>query len=156
MTARSRHDERGFTFTEVLIVLAVIFVLTAVFVPTYLHQVDRARNAAVKADVREITLGLSFYSLDHEGAYPLDVSDPAGDAPLVDDDGQPYLSSWPTNSWTGKPMRNVEKQRPGDFSYTGGSEVASTGATAPLADEYILRGWLNHGSSDVVLRNPKP
>jgi general secretion pathway protein G len=156
MTTRSRQREQGFTFTEVLIVLAVIFVMTAVFVPTYLRQVDKAKDAAVRADLREITLGLSCYSLDHDGVYPVTVSDPAGEAPLVDADGQSYLSQWPTNPWTGKPMRNVMKPRVGDFWYSGRSEVASTGFATPLVAGYVLRGWLDHGSSDVVRSVPRP
>jgi prepilin-type N-terminal cleavage/methylation domain-containing protein len=154
--SRRRHGEQGFTFTEVLIVLAVICVLTAVFVPTYLGQLDRARDAAVRQGVRDIRLGLSCYRLDHDDGYPMTVSGPKGDAPLVDDRGQSYLSSWPKNPWTGDDMQNVSKLSRGDFWYQGRSEVAVIGVTTPLVNEYRLRGWLVDASNPFVLSTSRP
>jgi prepilin-type N-terminal cleavage/methylation domain-containing protein len=156
MRPRRSRREQGFTFTEVLIVLAVICVLTAVFVPVYLSQLDRARDAAVRQGVRDIRLGLSCYRLDHDDGYPMTVSGPKGDAPLVDDHGQNYLSSWPKNPWTGDDMRNVPKLVRGDFSYEGRSEVAVTGVATPLVNEYRLRGWLVDASNPFVLGTSGP
>lgn len=156
MRLRRSRREQGFTFTEVLIVLAVLCVLAAVFVPVYLSQLDRARDAAVKQGVQDIKLGLSLYSLDHDGAYPMTVSGPKGDAPLVDDRGQNYLSSWPRNPWTGNDMQNVRKLSRGDFWYEGRSEVAAIRITPQMVNEYRLRGWLVDGSNPFVLGTSGP
>ena len=143
MKARIRQREQGFTFTEVLIVLAVLCVMAAVVVPIYLAQLDRAKDAAVKQGVRDIKLGVSLYSLDHDDSYPTAVTGPLGEAPLVDDSGQAYLSSWPGNPWTGQDMRNVPKPSKGDFWYEGRSEVAAVRITSRMVNEYRLQGWLD-------------
>jgi prepilin-type N-terminal cleavage/methylation domain-containing protein len=151
-----RSTQDGFTFTEVLIVVAVIALLMAIFVPGYLHQRDRARDAVVKQSVQTIAMGLRVYNLDHDGQYPLDVSGPNGKYPLTDSSGKAYIDSWPNNPWTGTPMKNTSKYSKGNFRYAGFSSVASTQPNAVQIDECSLLGWVTSKSRPFVASEPGP
>lgn len=58
----SRHDERGFTMIEVLVVVGIIGVLTAIAVPVWLHQ----RQAGWEAAVRSTVSNASSYVMDNQ------------------------------------------------------------------------------------------
>ena len=156
--ARQRNLEsaNGFTFTEVLIVVVVIMLLSAIFIPSYLKQRDRARDAVVKQGVQSIAMGLRLYNLDHNGQYPLDISGPSGKYPLVDAAGTAYLDAWPGNPWTGKPMNNTSGYSEGDFQYAGFSTVAAVQLTSMEIDRCSLLGWVSSKSQPFVASEPGP
>ena len=52
-TQRSR-DERGFTLIEILIVIIVIGILTAIVLPIFLHQTQKGDDASAKSNVRSL------------------------------------------------------------------------------------------------------
>ena len=47
-----KNNKRGFTLAELLIVVAIIAVLTAIAIPVFTGQLERARIAADEANVR--------------------------------------------------------------------------------------------------------
>ncbi len=146
----------GFTFTEVLIVVVVIVLLSAIFIPSYLKQRDKARDAVVKQGVQSIAMGLRVYNLDHQGQYPLDITSPNGKYPLVDPSGTPYLDTWPSNPWTGKLMKNTSGYSKGDFQYAGFSSVAAAQPTSMEIDSCSLLGWVSSKSQPYVASQPGP
>ena len=48
----NKLNKKGFTLAELLIVVAIIAVLVAIMVPTFTGQVNKAQEAATKANVR--------------------------------------------------------------------------------------------------------
>lgn len=84
-SARSRC--RGFTLTELLVVLAVIGILAAILIPA----VSRVRRSAMKsegvANLRTLTGALLMYANDNNYALPMSYVDPGNQF------GMPY-SSW--------------------------------------------------------------
>ena len=48
---KERHD-RGFTLAELLIVVAIIGVLVAISIPIFSSQLEKARDAATVANIR--------------------------------------------------------------------------------------------------------
>jgi general secretion pathway protein G len=60
----------GFSLIELLIVVAVIGIITAVAIPNLIAAVQRSRQSRTMADVRLISEGLELYQNDHS-QYPL-------------------------------------------------------------------------------------
>lgn len=49
-----RNNKRGFTITELIIVIAIIAILAAILIPTFAGLVDEANKSANLADARAI------------------------------------------------------------------------------------------------------
>jgi prepilin-type N-terminal cleavage/methylation domain-containing protein len=67
LTARER---RGFTLIEVLMVVSALAIIAGVVVPQVTSVVDEARNAAMLRDLREFTMAIERYRMDHTGSAP--------------------------------------------------------------------------------------
>jgi prepilin-type N-terminal cleavage/methylation domain-containing protein len=114
---RSRAGQTGFTLIEVLVVIAVIAILTAIVIPMYLNARAKASNASVKEGVHTIAIGIETYAADNHDTYPVVTAVAQGGAvgALVD--------SWPTNPWTNAYMAHTSSSAMGDYAYS----VTSTG-----------------------------
>ena len=64
-----RHQERGFTLIEVLVVITILTILAALIVPRIMDRPDQARVTAAKNDIRAIGNALNLYRLDNS-TYP--------------------------------------------------------------------------------------
>ncbi|WP_410209733.1 type II secretion system protein [Aquirhabdus sp.] len=60
---------RGFTMIELLVVLAVIAMLLSIVAPRYIHQADRAKEAALKENLSTLRVAIDQYYGD-KGTYP--------------------------------------------------------------------------------------
>lgn len=65
---RSRR-ERGITMVEVLIVLAIVFLLASIAIPAYAHALRQSRESALVSDCRQLFDALTRYYVDN-GNYP--------------------------------------------------------------------------------------
>ncbi|MFM0133376.1 type II secretion system protein [Paraburkholderia sediminicola] len=62
-------QNRGFTLIELLVVLAIVATLLSIVAPRYIHQTDRAKEAALKANLSVLRRALDEYYSD-TGTYP--------------------------------------------------------------------------------------
>jgi prepilin-type N-terminal cleavage/methylation domain-containing protein len=65
------EDTRGFSLIELLIVVAIISIITAVVVPNLMSANIRAKVSGAKADMGSIAIALEDYKVDY-GEYPKD------------------------------------------------------------------------------------
>src|SRR5881275_128348 len=67
-------NQRGFTLIELMIVVAIIGILTAIAFPLYANIQARARVAKAQADARTLASAVVVYSA-HTGALPAALTD---------------------------------------------------------------------------------
>jgi general secretion pathway protein G len=65
---------RGFTLIEMLVVLSVIGLLLSIAAPAYLTHVDRARDLALKQDLKTVRDSIDKFHADR-GRDPTDLAE---------------------------------------------------------------------------------
>ncbi len=63
----------GFTLIELMIVVSIISILSAIAIPSYLNFKDRSRVVAGALSLDGIRKGLEIYTVDHQD-YPVSIS----------------------------------------------------------------------------------
>ena len=70
-SANTRRDRPGaFTLIELLVVISIISLLMAMLLPALRHARKSAHGIACSSNLRQCYVGLSCYSVDHEGFVP--------------------------------------------------------------------------------------
>jgi type II secretion system protein G len=111
----SRLDVRGFTLVEIMVVIAVVGILTAVAIPQFSAYRDKAKIADAIADLKTLQLTIELLAIDTNrwpGPNAVGVSANqevwdlnAGAAGLVATNGAfpnwngPYIPLVPTDPW---------------------------------------------------------
>lgn len=106
----------GFTLIEIMVVVVILGILSALIVPTIINRADEARVTAARNQIQNIGNALDLYRLDN-GFYP---SAEQGLAALVTQPrGEPrprrwnpdgYLSKLPEDPW-GQPYQYESQGR---------------------------------------------
>jgi prepilin-type N-terminal cleavage/methylation domain-containing protein len=61
-----RRGEEGFTLIEILVVVLIITVLSAIAIPLFINQRGKAHDTQAKAAVRVATGAIEVYHQDHD------------------------------------------------------------------------------------------
>jgi type IV pilus assembly protein PilA len=85
LSGRVRADEAGFTFIELLVVILVIGVLTAIALPMFLLEQDKASDASAKSAVRNAASAAEAYRAENESFAGMDRAALARIEPNLDD-----------------------------------------------------------------------
>jgi type II secretion system protein G len=100
---RMKRNQRGFTLIELMIVVAIIGILTAIAFPLYANIQARARVAKAQADTRTLASAVVVYSA-HTGMLPGGLSDLSVTVtdPQTNAIAGPFVSPIPTppNGWS--------------------------------------------------------
>ena len=81
---------QGFTLIELMIVVAIIGILSAIAIPKFADLIRKSNEGATKGNLGSIRSAMSIYYGEIEGWYP--VSDPA---PILTMDNGKYLKEIP-------------------------------------------------------------
>jgi len=134
------RSERGFTFIEIMVVVAILAILAALLVPKIAGRSDDARRTAAKVQIRNIEGALQLYKLDNsiyptteQGLKALVEKPSVGAIPKNWKLGG-YLSKVPNDPW-GAPYKYLSPSPRGDFeivSLGGDSEPGGEGKNADI------------------------
>ncbi len=69
LTPHALRASGGFTFIEIMVVVAILAILAALVVPRIMGRTDDAKRTAAKVQIRNIEGALQLYKLDN-GVYP--------------------------------------------------------------------------------------
>ena len=102
--AKTSYDA-GFTFIELMVVVAILAILIAIVGPRIMGRTEEAKQTATLVDLRNIELALHLYNLDN-GRYPttdqglqaLVVKPTSGNIPQHWKEGG-YLKKPPMDAW---------------------------------------------------------
>lgn len=103
--SRARHSRRGFTLTEVLLVLAILGVIAAMVVPNLIGQQQTANIRATKANIKGFEEAIKQYAIANDGVFPEGAREEVAlmlIQPAQDDEGRtvpPYLEKTPKDAW---------------------------------------------------------
>ncbi|MEZ5540062.1 MAG: type II secretion system major pseudopilin GspG [Pseudomonadales bacterium] len=87
----SPKAQEGFTLIEVMVVIVILGILSALVVPNVLHKAADARVAAAKSDLAAIGQALDMYKLDNS-SYP--TTDQGLEALVTKPSGSPEPRNW--------------------------------------------------------------
>jgi general secretion pathway protein G len=129
-TSGSRSSEKGFTLLELMIVMVVIGLLAAIAIPSYTHNVMRAKEAVLREDLYTMRSAIDSYTVDKQkGPTSLDDLVQAG-----------YLKTMPkdpmtdrTDSWVpveGDTLITTDQTEPGITDVHSGAQQTSSEGTS--------------------------
>jgi len=123
-----RKREQGFTLIELIVVMAIIAVLTAVAVPRFAAIVKSAREAALKQDLQVMRQAISAYTMD-KGKAPQSLDELVQSGYLHSIPVDPITHS--ANTWvtdTSDSLSDIEESNGGiDNVHSGSNAVGSNG-----------------------------
>ncbi len=134
-----RDSQRGFTLIEIMVVVIIIGVLTALIAPNIIGQSDTARITAAQADIRTISMSLDLYKLDNFN-YP--TTDQGLEALVTKPTGTPepknwkqggYLPKLPEDPW-GNPYVYISPGVDGPYDLYSMGADGQEGGTENAAD----------------------
>ena len=121
----------GFTLIEIMVVVVIIGILSALIVPNIISRPDEARVAAARLGVQQIGNALEYYRLDN-GFYPSTdqglealVSQPSGFPEPRKWNPEGYLKNVPEDPW-GEPYLYFNDDGSIDV-YTFGADLQEGG-----------------------------
>lgn len=124
-----KRTRRGFTFVELMIVMAIIAVLLSVAIPIYSRSITRAKESVLKNNLFTLRTVIDEYTYDKQKA-PLTLQDLVSDGYLRQIPMDPITNS--SDSWKiiqEDPTNTVNQTEPGIFDVRSGSDKISLEGT---------------------------
>ena len=127
---RVRAGEGGFTLIELMIVMTIIGILAAISIPSYIHSVQKAKEAVLREDLHTMRTAIDSYTVDKEKApQGLDDLVQAGYLKAIPNDPMTSRSdTWMTTQ--SDTMTDINETQGGmDDVHSGSEGLASDGTT---------------------------
>ena len=123
-----RKNDAGFTLVELMIVMAIVGVLMAVAIPSYLGAVRQAREAVLKEDLHVLRSAIDSFTADKQKA-PQSLDDLVSEGYLKEIPVDPMTrakDSWQTSQ--SDALHSLDQTDPGiDDVHSGSQEQGSDG-----------------------------
>jgi general secretion pathway protein G len=134
-----RHNQRGFTLIELMVVVVILGILAAVVVPRIMDRPEQAKRTKAAVDMKGIEEALALYKLDN-GYYPtteqglqsLVTKPEIGRIPTRYKDGG-YLKKVPLDPW-GNQYVFLSPGAKGDFDLVSYGNDGQPGGDGDDAD----------------------
>jgi type II secretion system protein G len=97
-TMSYRSMARGFTLVEILIVVVILGILSAIVVPQFSHATQDSKEQATLSQLRHLRNAVAVYGLQHNNHFP-DISE--GEASWGELQELGYLKAHPVNHYVG-------------------------------------------------------
>lgn len=111
--------ERGFTLVELLVVIGIIAVLTAIAIPVFLNQRQKAHDAQVTSNVKNIATSIQTALVDNPNATQFSVTGAANNVVVNVGTSSADMSSVSTPVNVDTYFRVVAGTTPGTFKVMG-------------------------------------
>ncbi|HEU5407306.1 MAG TPA: type II secretion system major pseudopilin GspG [Nitrospira sp.] len=140
LNRRTAANSAGFTFIEIMVVVAILAILAALVVPRIMGRTDDAKRTAAKVQIRNIEGALQLYKLDN-GVYPTTeqglkalIEKPSvGVVPKKWKIGG-YLPKLPEDPW-GNPYKYLSPVQKGEYKVE--YEITSLGTDGEVGGEGV-------------------
>ncbi len=128
MQKHLRRREQGFTLIELIVVMLIIAILTAIAVPRFTAAIQNAREAALQEDLHVMRDAIDAYTMD-KGKAPQSLDDlvQAGYLRAIPTDPMTHSNqTWVTDS--SDTLMDVNEEQSGiDDVHSGSDETGSNG-----------------------------
>jgi general secretion pathway protein G len=142
LTPHAYRGNAGFTFIEIMVVVAILAILAALVVPRIMGRTDDAKRTAAKVQIRNLEGALQLYKLDNgvfpsteQGLKALVEKPSVGVVPKKWKIGG-YLPKLPEDPWA-NPYKYLSPSPKGDYeliSLGTDGEVGGEGINADIAN----------------------
>lgn len=75
-------SEKGFTMIELIIVIAIMGILSAILVPSFTQMTRKSRLRADISTIQQVQTQIDLYVAEHDGEYPTSDGTEPGDGAL--------------------------------------------------------------------------
>lgn len=137
--------QAGFTLIEIMVVVVIIGILTAMIGANIFGRVDQARITAAQADIQSISNAIQMYKLDNynypsteQGLQAL-VTKPSGEPEAKNWNKDGYLPKLPVDPW-GNEYLYISPGSHGPF------DLSSQGPDAKTGTEDDVSNWTDKKS----------
>ena len=127
------HDTKGFTLLELLIVLVIIGILSAIAIPQFSATREKAYFAAMKSDVRNLAAQQElYYATNYEYTGTL------ADLGFVSSEAVNVASAASTSGWSATATHDALGEDRGCAIYYGTATAPTIGDATPEAEGQVV------------------
>ena len=128
----ARRLQAGFTLIELMIVVVIIGILTAIAIPNFTAMQDRAKEGSVKSNMHTVQMAVEDFGLLNDGQYP-------PSAASTTPDGRTLAAVCPTGGFPPNPYTKQASVMRWNANPTTGNK-GELALNPALGTNYVVKG----------------